>query len=161
MGELHYLEGDATVPQAKGKKIIAHVCNDIGRWGKGFVLAVSARWDAPEAEYRTWHRRGDGFALGAIQLVRVEAWIWIANMIAQRGTKAGHNGPPIRYDAVESCLTQLAVRARDLGASVHMPRIGCDLEGGTWEEIEPIVQRTLLAADVAVFVYGAKPNKNP
>jgi O-acetyl-ADP-ribose deacetylase (regulator of RNase III) len=153
MTAITYLEGDATVPQAKGKKIIAHVCNDIGRWGKGFVLAVSARWDAPEAEYRTWHHRGDGFALGALQLVRVEAWIWIANMIAQRGIKAGQNGPPIRYDAVESCLKQLAVRARDLGASVHMPRIGCGLAGGAWEEIEPIIARTLLAAKVPVYVY--------
>ncbi|MEV6001124.1 Appr-1-p processing protein, partial [Streptomyces griseomycini] len=28
----------------KGVKVIAHVCNDIGGWGKGFVLAVSRRW---------------------------------------------------------------------------------------------------------------------
>ncbi len=153
MKAITYLQGDATVPQAKGKKIIAHICNDIGRWGKGFVLAIAARWNGPEAEYRVWHQRGDGFALGAIQLVRVDAWTWVANMIAQRGTKTGSNGPPIRYDAVESCLKQLAVRARDLGASVHMPRIGCGLAGGTWEEIEPIIQRTLLAADVAVYVY--------
>jgi O-acetyl-ADP-ribose deacetylase (regulator of RNase III) len=143
MTAIVYVKGDATVPQAKGKKIIAHICNDIGRWGKGFVLAISARWNGPEAEYRVWHQRGDGFALGAIQLVRVESWIWVA----------GSNGPPIRYDAVESCLKQLAVRARDLGASVHMPRIGCGLAGGTWEEIEPIIQRTLIAADVAVHVY--------
>ena len=153
MSTITYLKGDATLPEGKGKKIIAHVCNDIGRWGKGFVMAIAARWNAPEAEYRSWHQRGDGFALGAIQLVRVGPWIWIANMIAQRGTKPSSNGPPIRYDAVETCLKQLAVRARDLGASVHMPRIGCGLEGGTWDEIEPIIQRTLVAANVDVYVY--------
>lgn len=45
---LRIIAGDATVPQAKGPKLIAHVCNDRGGWGKGFVLAVSARWPEPE-----------------------------------------------------------------------------------------------------------------
>jgi O-acetyl-ADP-ribose deacetylase (regulator of RNase III) len=44
MGEISYVKGDATSPQARGIKIIGHVCNDLGGWGKGFVLAVSRRW---------------------------------------------------------------------------------------------------------------------
>src|SRR5262249_13954931 len=56
MKEIQYLQGDATSPQAKGDKIIAHICNDLGGWGKGFVLAVSRRWSEPEASYREWHR---------------------------------------------------------------------------------------------------------
>jgi O-acetyl-ADP-ribose deacetylase (regulator of RNase III) len=153
MSQIQYLQGDATAPQAKGKRIIAHVCNDIGKWGKGFVLAISARWPEPEAEYRAWHAGGDGFALGAVQLVRVGPWTWVANLIGQRGIKTTANGPPIRYDAVEKCLAQLAVRASDLGASVHMPRIGCGLAGGTWDRIEPLIERTLIAAGVPVYVY--------
>ena len=39
MSEIVYVRGDATVPSVKGVKVIAHVCNDIGGWGKGFVLA--------------------------------------------------------------------------------------------------------------------------
>ena len=39
MTAIQYLTGDATAPTASGNKIIAHVCNDIGGWGKGFVLA--------------------------------------------------------------------------------------------------------------------------
>ena len=35
--------------------------------------------------------------------------------------------------------------------SVHMPRIGCGLGGGKWEEVEPII-RTLLKYS-NVFVY--------
>ncbi len=153
MSTIHYLNGDATDPPGRGRKIIAHVCNDIGRWGKGFVLALSARWPEPEAEYRAWHARGDGFALGAVQLVRVGPVTWVANLIGQRGIKATDKGPPIRYDAVEAALQKLAVHARDLTASVHMPRIGCGLAGGTWEEMEPVLRRTLVAAGVEVFVY--------
>lgn len=31
MAGITYIKGDATSPQAKGVKIIAHVCNDLGR----------------------------------------------------------------------------------------------------------------------------------
>jgi O-acetyl-ADP-ribose deacetylase (regulator of RNase III) len=155
MSGITYVKGDATCPQAKGVKIICHICNDIGGWGKGFVLALSKRWEAPEAEYRKWHSTGKngGFALGAVQFVQVEPYIWVANMVAQRGIKRGSSGPPIRYEAVAACLTQLAVRALELGASVHMPRIGCGLAGGKWSEVEPMIEQSLIAAGVPVTVY--------
>jgi O-acetyl-ADP-ribose deacetylase (regulator of RNase III) len=150
---IRYLKGDATVPQAKGKKIIAHICNDLGGWGMGFVLAISKRWQEPEGHYRKWHNEREEFHLGAAQFVQVEPTIWVANMIGQHGMKTGSKGPPIRYDAVEACLKKVAERAKELGASVHMPRIGCGLAGGKWEKIEPIIERTLLASQIEVFVY--------
>jgi O-acetyl-ADP-ribose deacetylase (regulator of RNase III) len=149
------VRGDATSPQAKGPKIIAHVCNDLGGWGRGFVLAISRRWPEPERDYRQWHRgraRND-FGLGAVRLVPVRPGLWVANMVAQHGIRTGSNGPPIRYPAVEACLTTVAAQALRLEASVHMPRIGCGLAGGRWELIEPIVVRTLCDAGVAVTVY--------
>ncbi len=69
---LTIIKGDATSPQAKGPKVIAHVCNDVGGWGKGFVLAISRRWPEPERDFRRRHReraRND-FALGAVRLVQ-------------------------------------------------------------------------------------------
>ena len=155
MSEITYIKGDATCPQARGVKIICHICNDIGGWGKGFVLAVSRRWEAPEAKYRTWYASGrdGGFALGAVQFVQVEPYIWVANMIAQRGVKSGSSGPPIRYEAVAGSLVQVAAKAKELGASVHMPRIGCGLAGGNWTKIEPLIEEHLVGAGVAVTVY--------
>lgn len=155
MKTIQYLKGDATVPQAKGTKIIAHICNDIGGWGKGFVLAVSKRWEEPEKEYRNWHRfrSKNNFALGEIQLVQVEKYIFVANIIGQKGIKTGSNGVPVRYDAIEKALGKLSNEALLLNASVHMPRIGCGLAGGKWEEIEPIIERTLLVKNVEVYVY--------
>ncbi|WP_137904567.1 macro domain-containing protein [Chryseobacterium sp. 2VB] len=155
MKTIQYLKGDATVPQAKGIKIIAHICNDIGGWGKGFVLAVSKRWEEPEKEYRNWHRfrSKNNFALGEIQLVQVEKYIFVANIIGQKGIKTGSNGVPVRYDAIEKALEKLSNEALLLNASVHMPRIGCGLAGGKWEKIEPIIERTLLVKNVEVYVY--------
>lgn len=155
MAAIRYLKGDATSPQASGIKIVAHICNDIGKWGAGFVLAVSARWPEPEAEYRKWYAagKGGGFELGAVQLVQVEPYIVVANMIGQQGIKTGSKGPPIRYPAVDQCLARVGEAARSAGASVHMPRIGCGLAGGKWEQIEPLIEAHLTGRGVEVTVY--------
>ncbi len=155
MTTITYLKGDATSPQARGNKIIGHVCNDIGAWGKGFVMAISARWPEPEKEYRKWHRTRaqNNFALGEIQLISVEKYVCVANMIGQHGIKTGSKGVPIRYEAIEACLEKLAQEALEKEASVHLPRIGCGLAGGTWVKIEPLITKTLLTQDILVFVY--------
>lgn len=127
---------------------------DLGGWGKGFVLAISKRWKSPEAEYRAWHRSTTGSELGSLQLVQVERYIWVANMIAQRGMKTGSKGPPIRYEAVRTCLRKLAIETKALQASVHMPRIGCGLAGGRWEEIEPIIAEELAGIEVTIYDLG-------
>ncbi|MFF7867589.1 macro domain-containing protein [Streptomyces qaidamensis] len=155
MSGIMYVRGDATVPSVKGVKVIAHVCNDIGGWGKGFVLAISRRWPEPEAAYRAWHRdrAANDFALGAVQCVQVERYVWIANMIGQRGTRTGSKGVPVRYEAIDSALETLAGKAAELGASVHMPRIGCGLAGGTWSRVEPLVEGRLVRRGIRVTVY--------
>ncbi|MEV5250158.1 macro domain-containing protein [Streptomyces werraensis] len=155
MAGIRYVRGDATVPSVKGVKVIAHVCNDIGGWGKGFVLALSRRWSEPEAAYRAWHRdrAANDFGLGAVQLVQVERYVWVANMIGQRGVRTGSKGVPVRYEAIDTALDRLAGHARELGASVHMPRIGCGLAGGTWSRVEPLVEERLVRRGIPVTVY--------
>ena len=169
---IRYLNGDATVPQAKGPKIIAHICNTLGGWGKGFVLSVSKRWPGPEKYYRAWHhareipttlREGSlvlssgDFGLGQVLLVQVLPDTFVLNMIAQEGMRTGSKGPPIRYDALAACLRtgdQLAMDMksyRDVPASLHMPRIGTGLAGGKWERIEPLLAK--LKSDVYVYDY--------
>ena len=60
---------------------------------------------------------------------------------------------PIRYDAIKKGLSDVILFAKDKGASVHMPRIGCGLAGGKWELIEPIILETLSENDIPVTVY--------
>jgi O-acetyl-ADP-ribose deacetylase (regulator of RNase III) len=84
MKEIKYIEGDATQPQGKENKIIVHVCNDIGGWGKGFVVAISKRWPEPEQKYREWYKSGENFELGNVQFVQVEDNLWVANLIGQQ-----------------------------------------------------------------------------
>lgn len=91
---IEYLIGDATAPANAGMKIIVHVCNDIGGWGRGFVLALSKKWPQPEAEYRRWYQDKAGFELGNVQFIQVEPEVMVANMIGQRNIKATKEGPP-------------------------------------------------------------------
>lgn len=154
MKAITYLKGDATTPQVKGKKIIVHICNDIGGWGKGFVVAISKRWALPEKAFREWFKSKNNFELGQVQFVQVEDDLWVANVIGQHKIRKDENGnPPIRYEAVEVGLKEASKKAIDLKASVHMPRIGCGLAGGKWEEIEPIIHKALTKNGVEVYVY--------
>ncbi|WP_225840014.1 macro domain-containing protein [Streptomyces sp. NK08204] len=156
MSEITYVRGDATVPSVKGAKVIAHLCNDIGGWGRGFVQAVSRRWPEPEAAYRAWHRdrAKNDFGLGAVRLVKVAPDVWVANMIGQRGIRrARSSGAPVRYEAIDSALARLADEVVELGASVHMPRIGCGLAGGRWSRVEPLVTERLVKRGISVTVY--------
>lgn len=149
-----YIIGDATQPQGDGQQIIAHVCNDVGAWGRGFVLALSRRWSAPERIYLNSFRDRPTPSLGRVQLIWVSETVAVANMIAQRGIRSTPEAlPAIRYDALHLCLETLGHHAVLTGASVHIPRIGCGLAGGTWEQVEPIVRATLAARGVPTFVY--------
>ena len=150
---IHYLKADATVPQAEGNIVIAHICNDIGAWGKGFVLALSKRWKYPEKQYKQWYKEGENFALGEVQFVSVEEKIWVANLIGQHNIYRDENGdPPIRYEAVKRGLQIIADFAYEINAKVQMPRIGCGLAGGSWDRIEKLIRQTLLRKNIEVFV---------
>jgi O-acetyl-ADP-ribose deacetylase (regulator of RNase III) len=154
MENIAYVKGDATDPNGEGDKIIAHVCNDIGGWGRGFVLALSKRWPQPENEYKKWYKSNENFALGEVIFVQVEKNIWVANMIGQRDIKPDKDGnPPVRYEAIGKALSKVAAFATEKKASVHMPRIGCGLAGGTWDKMEPVIIKELVEKDVPVTVY--------
>ena len=55
--------------------------------------------------------------------------------------------------ALEEGLETIANKAKELSASVHMPRIGCGLAGGTWARVGAIVETKLLDAGVPTTVY--------
>ncbi|HEX2627883.1 MAG TPA: macro domain-containing protein [Chitinophagaceae bacterium] len=152
--EIIYTKGDATNPPPGDNRIIVHICNDIGGWGKGFVTAISKRWPQPEKEYRQWFKTQNNFVLGEVQFVQVEDQLWVANIIGQHKINRDEEGkPPIRYEAVAKGLKKVGDYAIANNASVHMPRIGCGLAGGTWDKIEPLITEALSNRGVAVTVY--------
>jgi O-acetyl-ADP-ribose deacetylase (regulator of RNase III) len=165
---IEYVIGDATQPVTEGSRIIAHICNNKGRWGSGFTLDVSSRWQAPERLYRQWYRGGiyeeTPFRLGETQFIDVgynperirDRGLWIANMIAQDGLRSASNQKPVCYDSLRTCLRTVGRKAVDLHAEVIMPRIGTGRGGGKWVDIEPMIMEELIRRRVKVTVYDPK-----
>lgn len=164
---LRCVVGDATYPDvSKGPVFIAHVCNDVGAWGAGFTRAVEKRWPGTGDRWRrnlaSWKASREALGLVFFDPSPLEKDnIIVVNMVAQHGV--GRSQIRLNYPALRSCLTELAEAARggEHGPSipVHMPRIGCGLAGGSWDEVEPIIRDTLVAAGVEVVVYdlGSRP----
>lgn len=149
-----YLKGDAVYPyKGIGYNFILHVCNNEGKWGKGFVKALSERSKKPENRYRYEYRKGSSSsALGGIQIIDVDDIDWVINMIAQKGTISKSNPHPLSLEALDHCLESVASFIDTVRmVSIHMPRIGCGLGGATWDEIEPLIQKHL--GKFPVFVY--------
>ncbi len=157
--KINYITGDATDPPTELRPaVIVHIVNDAGKWGKGFVLAVSARWPDAKHRYQSWAaNNGDDadapFALGAVQFVSVEPDLTIANLVGQQGTARRGGKPPIRYEAVRTGLQTVRVRAKENNGHVCMPRIGCGLAGGNWEIVRGIIAEELTDFDVPVTVF--------
>lgn len=160
MANLKYVRGDATSPQGQGVKIIAHVCNNIGAWGAGFVIAVSNRFPEVEKAYRGLDRR----RLGMVQYVHIAGEdIVVANMIAQNGindSKSGWRGDLLSYEHLRDCLGRVFNYAKNLNATVHMPFIGCGLAGSNWSKIEPLVIHCVKQYNIDCFVYEYEKDKN-
>jgi hypothetical protein len=159
------LGGDATKPEGSGTKLISHVCNDVGAWGAGFVVALSKKWKEPEAAYRDWYRdrayttaaeKDTPFELGRIQLVPVAPEIIVVNMLAQTGIQSRQVDiarPPLRYGALVKCMVRTAKQAEYLKASIHCPKFGSGLAGGKWEIIEELIKEIWLDQGISVTVY--------
>ncbi len=149
MSKIKYVIGDATRPIGNGKKIICHCCNTESRWGLGFVLALSKRWEEPETMYRETPVKD--LKLGNVQIVQVEDDILVANMIGQHGVAYSPQGqPPIRYNAIRTALIAVNKLAVEIGATIHAPRFGAGLAGGRWSEIEKIIKE-VVTVDVTIY----------
>ncbi len=146
--------GDATSPRPGSRGvIIAHITNNLGLWGSGFVKAVSKMSRVPELAYAglasdhgfsptTYPSSPTTYAqipLGIIQFVEAMPNVWVANMVAQNGTNSfdskgtrrqqkvnvdgGNRENLVDYAALERCLAIVFHRAVALKCDVHMPNL--------------------------------------
>ncbi|HUV85042.1 MAG TPA: hypothetical protein VMV86_04985 [Methanosarcinales archaeon] len=151
---IKYANGDVTNPKSDGRKLIIHCCNDIGVMGAGVALALANKWPKVKTEYRQWHRSNKGFKLGNVQYVKVKPDIVVVNMIGQKDIRSKGGVAPIRYGAIGKCLEKVGRAAILNKATVHAPKFGSGLAGGSWTKIEEIIIAKLCSIDVDVTVYN-------
>lgn len=159
---IEYLFGDATQPQAAGQRIIAQVVTDgATTWGGGgFAAAVRRAWPHAQQEFRQWvgaDRRK--LSLGNVHFSSVQNGVRVASIVAQHGYGPSPH-PRIRYNALRDGLAAIAQAASESGASVHMPRIGCGMAGGSWDVVEELIWLTLGRAGVTATVYDPPGKRN-
>lgn len=178
---INYVNGDATYPERicpDGTKIIVHIVNDIGAWGRGFVLALSKRWPNLKPDYQTHYRN---YNLGDIFVSKTSNKdIFVVDLFGQHGIRSSKptvmesiNNPqkyanylnhkentnvePIRYDAVREGLKKLKYRLETSSLeniSIHMPKIGSGLAGGNWNIIEGIINDIFNDFNIPIYVYN-------
>lgn len=151
-----YVVGDATSPKCNDNEniIIMHCVNNIGRWGAGFVLAITKKWPEAEKAYRKWFKsQPNKLSLGDVQFVKVERNIWIANLVGQNGIRSPANIRPVDYNALRKGMKAVNEFAKQHNTSVHTIRIGCGLAGGNWNIVSKIIEEELCLYDVKTFVY--------
>ncbi len=178
-GKLTNVVGDVTNPQRTHQNIreivfLPHVCNDLGGWGAGVVLAISKKWKGAEFIYRAFiAKHGKGKMLSTTGFWNsnendVNDDIVICNMIAQSGYKSKDNPRPLNYKALVKCMEDVAkqlefnkliletIVGSEVLHRIHCPKFGSDLAGGNWEFITCLIEDIWLAKgiDVVVYEYG-------
>lgn len=147
---IHYVKGNALEPIGEGLKVIIHCCNNIKKWGSGFVVEISKKWKAPE----NFYRQHQSMELGTCAFVPVEEDLIVCNMIGQRGIKHKNNPHPIEYPSLGLCLQEVNKFCEENNATIHGPRFGADRAGGKWDLIELIIQANI--PNIPVTIYSLK-----
>lgn len=138
--------GSATEPQPENGRgiVIAHICNNVGAWGAGFVLAINELSMAPRNAYMSWAKeKNNKITLGLTQFVEARPNVIVSNMIAQNGIdkSAVPDGCLVDYQALHKCLLKTLRRAVQLNFDVHIPAgVGSGLAGGDKTKIHDLIQ---------------------
>jgi len=152
---IEFVFGDATRPQGEGPRMIVQVVTDEALiWGGGgFAAAVRRTWPHAQNEFREWAtERGEKLSLGRVHFSSARDDVQVASIVAQHGYGPSAR-PRIRYAALKQGLSEVALVAKDAAATVHMPRVGTGMAGGSWDVVEELVWGTLVQAGLHITVY--------
>ncbi|CAH3042058.1 unnamed protein product [Porites evermanni] len=159
--DIQYVRGDVTHPiNTHGRDaIIVHCVDDSGRWGQGGIFtALSRRSLQPETQYELASRMKD-LKLGDAHLVpvddrenRKDGHDYVALIVAQsRDRKNRLSG--ILLTSLSQGLQRVAVAAKKMKASVHLPRIGYNTPSFNWYGTERLVRKYLASKGIETSMY--------
>jgi O-acetyl-ADP-ribose deacetylase (regulator of RNase III) len=143
--------------------LIPHVVNNVGAFNAGVALALKTKWPKVEKDYRGWltfWQRYQRSVLGQVFASLVECTekttIIVVHMFAQNGIRSRQNPQPLEYPFLQSCMEAIPEIGQtfDRPFSIHCPKFGSGLSGGSWPEIEKLIRAIWCAQNIPVTVYS-------
>ncbi|ETM40668.1 hypothetical protein L914_13443 [Phytophthora nicotianae] len=184
-GRLYYQSGDASHPPLTSLRsspyIVVHCVDNSGVWcSRGFFRSLSALSSAIQKQYEAAGRNSD-LKLGSAHLIRLPetdnnapndgyvCLLVVQGFVGKKKQRVG-NGPGViqvirqgksstfRLNALETALQALAYRALELGATVHLPRIGYGTPNFNWYAVERLLARNLrdVGVEATIYYYSRK-----
>jgi O-acetyl-ADP-ribose deacetylase (regulator of RNase III) len=153
--EIKEVRGNALEPKGPGPKLVVHVIPDTNNmWGGGgFASHMRRQFPYVWTDFRKEAGPKRPPALGNVYFGELTDDVCVAHMVAQRGIGPSST-PRIRYAALAQCLGEVREKARTLGASVHMPRVGTGNAGGDWAVVKELIAEELVDKGIATTVYS-------
>jgi O-acetyl-ADP-ribose deacetylase (regulator of RNase III) len=126
--------------------VIGHGCNCFHKMGAGLAKAIKEKFpEACEADLET--TPGEHGKLGTLSFTKNTSPV-IVNCYTQY--RYGKDKMHCDYDAVRSCMKH--IKKNFSGKKIGLPRIGCNLAGGEWEIVKPIIEQELSGENVTIVV---------
>lgn len=166
--KINYVKGDLFKNLPKDRKvIICHCVNDVGAWGKGFVVALNNYSDTPKKSYLGWIN-GDNAndytqfrstvntkpKLGECQVVKCSENVYVANMFGQSNIYPKNGIPPIRYWALSRAMRYVKrFYEVDIHHEIHCPFFGSGLAGGNKDFIETLINEIWVNEGIPTTIY--------
>ena len=152
--------GNVLDSRGDGPKIICQLVNDRAiRWGGGVARKAANQYPEAEKEFsRLLSQIPREKRLGNVIFSNATDDIVIASLVAQEGFGPSEF-PRIRYSALERCLQTVTERAKNIGASIHMPKIGTGAARGDWGTIEEMLDDAMVRTGLSVTIYDLPPKR--
>lgn len=152
---MKYIKGDLfdSIPQKDVITFVPHIVNNIGAWGKGFVVPLGQKYPKVKQEYLAMKER----ILGDVQFVDCDDVI-ICNMVGQNGIGRQIDGtPPIRYEALQKAMNAVKDKILELQkiktVEIVAPLFGAGLAGGDWTVISEMISSIWSKNGIVVKIY--------
>lgn len=145
-----YFEGDlfSEIIGTPDKTLIAHVCNDKGGFGKGFVSSLTKAFPRAKESYLEWFKEKD-FGLGKTKFVDLGNNIQVAHMVAQ--TLGGDR--PLYYNHLVKCMEEVASVVLSENLKIVAPLFGSNLAGGNVNFIDELIEDCWAKKGIDVSIY--------
>lgn len=158
---INYVIGDVTKPldNSDRVKMIINCVSDRGSWARGGLCSaiVNNLSDEPKDKYEEAGRNYD-LSLGDAQMVPISSHpnIYVINVVAQSYDRSTGKHGGIELPSLQVAFNKVCYAAKEIGASVHCPRIGYGLPNFNWYGVERIIKKCLVNAGVSTYVYYYK-----